>query len=309
MTWVKIAGLSLLLSAILAFGQITREKPEPPSGIKVDVDLVLVNATVTNSDNRYVNGLQQENFHIWEDKLEQQIQYFSAENVPTSVGIIFDVSGSMENKLQQAQLAANTFLRMGDRDDEYFLVQFSDAPHVIQEFTTDVAQLMSRLVFTRTKGSTSLYDAVYLGMAKVIRGNNTRKALLVITDGQDNHSRYSFSDVSQFAKERDVMIYSIGITDPMDPGQTGTGVLQNLADVTGALAFFPTELQSLPEICRQIGADLKNQYVIGYRSSNSASDGKWRKLRVNVTPPKGIKHLSVRAKSGYFAPTISRAAK
>jgi Ca-activated chloride channel family protein len=307
MTSVRIAALIAMFFAILTFGQVA--KSQTSSGIRVDVDLVLVNATVTNSNNRYVGGLPQENFHIWEDKVEQQIQYFSAENIPTSVGIIFDVSGSMENKLLEAQLAANTFLRTGDRDDEYFLIQFSDAPHVIQEFTTDVGQLMSRLVFSRTKGNTALYDAVYLGMTKVVHGNNTRKALLVITDGQDNHSRYSFSDVSEFARERDVMIYAIGISDPMDPQGTSRGVLQSLADVTGGLAFFPTSLHSLPDICSQIGADLKNQYVIGYRSSNSSSDGKWRKLRVKVTPPKGTKNLNVRARSGYYASTISRAAR
>jgi Ca-activated chloride channel family protein len=309
------AALIGLLCVLLTYGQ-TNDDSSPRStqtqtapALRVDVDLVLVNATVTDSSNRYVNGLGQDYFQIWEDKIEQQVEYFSAENVPVSVGIIFDVSGSMEDNLAIARDAASTFLRMGDRDDEYFLIQFSDSPQLVQDFTTDIAQLQSRLLFTRAKGNTSLYDALYLGMEQVNRGINPRKALLLITDGQDNHSRYSFSDVREFAREHDVIIYAIGIIggdSQQFSGFSGRAVLDSLADLTGGVAFFPADLYALPDICARVGMELKNQYVLGYRPLNLANDGKWRKIRVKMKRPKGTPNLSVRAKSGYYASTIAK---
>jgi Ca-activated chloride channel family protein len=281
-------------------------------GIRVDIDLVLVNATVTDSANRYVTGLQPEHFRLWEDKVEQQIEYFSVEDLPLSVGIIFDVSGSMQNKLEPARAAASTLMRLGAKDDEYFLIQFSDTAQTVADFTTDIGKLQSHLLFTRAQGSTALYDALYLGLEKVERGSNSRKALVLITDGLDNHSRYSFSDVRNFAREHDVLIYSIGIVDEGDPtgqGYGGRAVLENLANLTGGAAFFPRFLGALENICAKIAVDLKNQYLLGYRPQNSTSDGRWRKIRVKVNRPKGMPTMNVRAKSGYYAPTIAKAMK
>jgi Ca-activated chloride channel family protein len=198
---------------------------------------------------------------------------------------------------------------MTDPEDEYFLIQFSDSPEVTQEFTTDISRLQSQLLFAKAKGRTSLYDALYLGMEKVSHGRNSRKALLVITDGEDNHSRYSLGNLKDFAKERDVMIYSIGIINPMDQqygGFQGRGVLDNLANVTGGDAFFPDSVQALPAICSQIGLDLKTQYLLGYKSQNLTADGKWRKIRVKINTENRRASLKVRAKSGYYAPTTSR---
>jgi Ca-activated chloride channel homolog len=319
MTSVRIAGLTGLLCATLCLGQDRTHTPVPVSSqtpaspsIRVDIDLVLVNATVTDSANKYVTGLQPQHFRVWEDKIEQQIEYFSVEDLPTSVGIIFDVSGSMQNKLDPARAAASTFMRMGGKEDEYFLIEFSDYPQLVQDFTTDVSKIQTSLLFTRASGSTALYDALYLGMEKVERGHNSRKALLLITDGLDNHSRYSFSDVREFAREHDVMIYSIGLVDEGDPLGTGFGgkaILQNLSGLTGGVAFFPKFLSALESICAQIAVDLKNQYLLGYRPQNSSADGRWRKIRVKVDRPKGTPPLNVRAKSGYYAPTIVRAMK
>jgi Ca-activated chloride channel family protein len=300
-------------------GQNTNDSSAPassptqnPSTLRVDVDLVMLNATVTDSSNRYVTGLRKEHFQVWEDKIEQEIQYFSVEDVPLSVGIIFDISGSMANKLTTARNAAATFMRMGDRDDEYFLIEFSNSPQLAQGFTTDIAKLQSRLLFTQAKGMTSLYDALYLGMEQVSRGGNSRKALVLITDGEDNHSRYSFGDVREFAREHDVQIYAIGIVDEFSPqtsGYTGRAVLDSLATMTGGRAFFPDSVYGLEGICAQIGLVLKNQYVLGYRSLNHADDGKWRKIRIKVNTPKGSPRLSVRAKTGYYAPTIAKVIK
>jgi Ca-activated chloride channel family protein len=320
-TFGKLAGLIGLLSAVLVFGQSSKSdlpssststKTQSGPRIRVDVDLVLANVTVRDSSNRYVTGLSQEDFQLWEDKIEQQIQYFSAERVPVSVGIIFDTSGSMENKLAAARVAANTFLRMSDKDDEYFLVDFSDSPKLAQDFTEDIREMQSGLFTTQARGNTSLFDALYLGLEKVNHGNNSRKALLLITDGQDNHSRYSFSDVREYAKEHDVLIYTIGIIEG-DGTQfadlQGRSVLQSFADMTGGIAFFPRQLEALPIICEQIGLALKNQYVLGYRSLNTAGDGKWRKIQVKIKRPKGMPRLHVRAKSGYYAPATAKVMK
>jgi Ca-activated chloride channel family protein len=250
---------------------------------------------------------------VWEDKIEHQIQYFSSESVPLSVGVIFDLSGSMENKLKAARDAARTFLRMGDRDDEYFLIEFSNSPRVAQDFTTDIGKLSGRLLFAQAKGMTSLYDALYLGLEKVGHGSNSRKALLLITDGEDNHSRYSFSDVREFAREHDVLIYAIGIVDPLatasGAGYAGRAILENLASLTGGRAFFPASVFELEGICAQIGTDLKNQYVLGYRSLNESYDGKWRKVRVKVNRSKGMPRMTVRAKTGYYASALAKVMK
>jgi Ca-activated chloride channel homolog len=315
----RAAPLVGLLCAMLAFGQNGMENSPPgssktqaPPTLSVDVDLVLLNATVTDTQNRHVTGLAKENFQVWEDKIEQEIQYFSAEDIPLSVGIIFDISGSMKDKLTAARAAASTFLRMGDRDDEYFLVEFSNSPRLAENFTTDVSKLQSRLLFTRANGLTSLWDALYLGLAQVGRGSNARKALLLITDGEDNHSRYSFSDVREFAREHDVQIYSIGIVDdgnPQGSGYRGRAVLEDLANLTGGRAFFPPSVYDLESICAQIGVDLKNQYVLGYRSLNHSNDGKWRKIQVKINRFQGMPRLSVRAKSGYYASALAKVIK
>jgi Ca-activated chloride channel family protein len=214
----------------------------------------------------------------------------------------------MADKLQPARAAAETFLRMGVRDDEYFLIVFNDSPHLAQDFTTDVSKFVSPLLFARAKGSTSLYDALYLGLEKVTRAANPRKAILLITDGADNHSRYSLSNVRDFAKEHDVMIFSIGILDPRDvqfSGVSGRRVLENLSDLTGGASFFPGSVDALDSICEQIGAELKNQYVLGYRSTNRTADSRWRKIRLAVQRPTGMPPLSVRTKRGYYPPTFT----
>jgi Ca-activated chloride channel family protein len=317
-TWITVVALSLLVvlpAAMLARAarsqnpqEKSADKPEKqtPQTLKIDVDLVLVNATVTDGLNRYVSGLEGPHFQVWEDKVEQKIEYFSAEDVPISIGIIFDVSGSMKDKIRTAQLAAGTFLKTGNPEDEYFLVEFANRPEVASDFTTDISKLQSKLIMTPAKGMTAMYDSVYLGLEKLKEGTNPKKALLLITDGEDNRSRYTFQNVKEFVKEQDVQIYSIGIVDDwnsqLGAGKTGRAMIEELADLTGGGAFFPDSVYELEDICTKIAVELKNQYVIGYHTTNGAKDGKWRKLRVKVNPPKGIQRLNVRAKQGYYAP-------
>ena len=284
---------------------------QPASTLKIDVELVLVNATVTDSLNRYVSGLEAQHFQIWEDQIEQKIEYFNAEDVPISIGIIFDVSGSMKDKINTARVAATTFLKSGNPEDEYFIVSFANRPEMMADFTTDITKLQSKLILTPAKGMTAMYDSVYVGLEKLKEGTNPKKALLLITDGEDNRSRYTFQNVKEFVKEQDVQIYGIGIVDDwnsqLSAGKTGRAMIEELAEITGGGAYFPDSVYELEDICTKIAVELKNQYVIGYHSTNETKNGKWRKLRLKVNPPKGIQRLSVRAKQGYYAPTADAA--
>ena len=274
--------------------------------LQVDVDLVLVNATVTDPLNRYVTSLEEQHFRLYEDRVEQQIQHFSAEDVALSLGIIFDISGSMKNKASVARDAAATFLRTGSPEDEYFLVAFNSSAGVLQDFTTDVSRLQNHLVFTQTSGMTALYDAVYLGLETLSDGINTKKALLMITDGEDNHSRYTFSNVREYVKESDVQIYSIGIVDSygsqLARGRSGRANIDELAETTGGRSFFPNSVYELEDITTKIAVELKNQYVLGYISSNQQPNGEWRDVDVRVEEPRGLPRLTVRSRQGYYAP-------
>ena len=257
--------------------------------LKVDVDLVLVNATVTDNLGRYVVGLEQKDFHVWEDKIEQKVEYFSTEDAPISVGIILDASGSMQPMLPFAREAALTFLQTSDARDEYFLIEFSDKPRVMVDMTKDIAKLQEQIVFMPAKGSTALYDAVYLGMEKLKKAEYPKRALIVITDGDENHSRYNFTNLRDFVKERNAQIFTIG----------AEGAINLIVQQTGGYAF---QGAGLADICEKIAVELKNEYVIGYRSTNQAKDGRWRKVQLKVDTPRGMpSKLSVRAKTGYYA--------
>jgi Ca-activated chloride channel homolog len=279
------------LALIPIFLAVTVVLAETQKTLTVNVDMVMVNATVTDPDNKLVTDLNVSNFQLFEDKVEQDIRYFSKEEEPLSLGIVFDVSHSMQNKIALAREAAATFLDTGTPEDEYFLVEFNNRAKVTEDFTTDVARLRNHLSFVPPIGSTALYDAVYLGLSKVRDGQNPRKALLLITDGEDNHSRYSRGDIFDFARESDVQIYSIDL---------GRALISDLSDLTGGHSF-RGHVDELQDICSKIAQELKSQYVLGYTSTNLNKDGKYRKVRVKVSSPPGMPKLNVRAKDGYFA--------
>ena len=283
--------------------QSPRQAPEvSPHSIDVDVDLVLATVTVTDRNGRYVTGLEKENFKLAEDKVPQEISYFSSEDIPLSVGIILDVSGSMKDKLKTAVEAAITFMKGGSPDDEYFLVEFADKPTGTADFTNDIAKIQNLFLASRAKGRTALFDAVYMGLSKLEQGNNAKRALLLITDGEDNRSRYTFSNVRDFVKEKDVQMYAIGITNGWSDAsaEQGRALLRDLAAISGGNSFFPTSVYGLEDICRKIAAELKYQYVLGYRSTNTAKNGEWRKIKVTAEFPNN--KLNVRAKQGYYGP-------
>jgi Ca-activated chloride channel family protein len=302
-------ALGLFLWAGSCFSEDFSQDPSPSSAtkaspLKVDVNLVLINGTVMDSQSRIVTGLEKDHFQIFEDKVEQKITTFSNEDAPASIAILFDISGSMKDKLPQSRDALTAFLRTSNPSDEFMLITFHDVPKVEVGFTSNVADIQNKMAYTVGKGCTTLYDAIYLGLERLKHAHNSRKAIMLITDGDDTCSRYLLSNIRREVKESDVVIYAIGIVDgfssSIQMGRTGREVLQDLADYTGGEAFFPTSPFELEEICTKIAIALKNEYVLGYSSANKAMDGHWHKVRVKLHPPKGLSLLSIHFKSGYF---------
>lgn len=282
-------------------GYRTHTKP-----MRVDVDLVLVPVTVTDPMNRLVTGLDKENFSIWDNGDKQEIRHFSSEDAPISLGVIFDMSGSMSNKIDKAKEAVVEFFKTANPDDEFFMVAFNDKPEVVSDFTNSVEQIQGQLVYVVPKGRTALLDAIYMGLAKMRSARHQKKALLIISDGGDNHSRYTESEIKSMVREADVQIYAIGIFDS-SPGtseeQAGPLTLAAITDVTGGRTFTIDSPSELSDVATKIGIELRNQYVIGYRPKRAARDGKWRKIKVKLVPPKGLPPLTVYAKTGYYAPS------
>jgi Ca-activated chloride channel homolog len=318
---VCVTQFALLLSLLflgtnLAWGQDAPKGPQKEDfnqqrirkgkPLKAETDLTLVNVTVTDPYGRLVTGLERENFRVFEDGTEQEILTFSSEDVPVSIGVIFDMSGSMSDKIEKSRLAAVQFFRTANPQDEFFLVNFNDRAQLISPFTTSVDELQNRLMFTSAHGMTALFDGIYLGLSQMRGAHNTKKALLIISDGGDNHSRYSETDIRRFVQEADVQIYAIGLYEP-DGGPTveermGPSLLSDLTQMTGGRTFSVHSLNDLPDIATKISMELRNQYVIGYKPSDRAHNGKWRKVKVKLRPPKGLPPLNVYARTGYFAP-------
>lgn len=274
--------------------------------LKVDVNLVLVPVTVTDPMNRLVTGLEKENFNLIEGSQGQQIKTFSSEDAPLSLGVIFDMSGSMSNKIEKSKQAVIEFFKTANPDDEFFLIAFSDKPELLVDFTSSVEDIQSQLVFANAKGRTALLDAIYMGIKKMKSAHHEKKALLIISDGGDNRSRYTDSEIKSLVKEADVEIYSIGLFDnspATSEERYGPYLLNEISDVTGGRMFRVDDPNELTDVATKIGVELRNQYVLGYRPTNGAHDGKWRKIKVKLVPPKGLPPLTVHAKTGYYSPT------
>src|SRR6266700_1864631 len=281
----------------------------PKSNIRVDSNLVLIPVTVTDPLNRFVTGLDKDNFKLLEDKKEQEISQFSSEDAPLSVGVIFDCSGSMGHKLEKSRLAVAQFFKTANPEDEFFLVQFGDSAELAQPFTRNLEEIQNRLTFTQSKGRTALLDAIYLGLHEMKRAKNPRKALLVISDGGDNNSRYTEPEIKNLVKEADVQIYAIGIYESMGArGRTpeelsGPGLLTDISEPTGGRHFIVENLNELPDVAAKIGIELRNQYVLGYSPTNGSRDGKYRKVSVKIIQPRGLPPLHAFWRTGYYAPT------
>ena len=291
----------------------TDNSPAPEGGFKVHgkpiqkfVDLVLVNVTVTDDWNRIVTGLEKENFAVSEGSQVQEVQHFASEDAPISLGVIFDMSGSMNDKITRAREAVIEFFKTANPQDEFFMITFADRPELIADFTKSVEDIQGKLVYVVPQGRTALLDAIYMGVNKMKDAHNSKKALLIISDGGDNRSRYTDNEIKSMVKEADVQIYAIGIftPNPTQPEEAaGPALLGDVTEVTGGRLFTINNPNELADVATKIGIELRNQYVLGYRPTNRTRDGRWRKIKVKLIPPKGLPHLNVFSKQGYYAPS------
>jgi Ca-activated chloride channel family protein len=295
----------LLIQPGLCAQQQKGDSDQDKTIIKQHTSLVTVDVTVTDKQYRQISGLGKEHFEVYEDKVRQQIDFFSDEDRPASIGVIFDLSGSMKGKLTRAREALESFIQTSHNEDDFFLVGFNDRATLLAELS-DGGAVLSKLSYADASGRTALYDAAYLGVEKVKEGRHDKRALLIISDGQDNASRYNYGELKKLLKEADVQIYCIGITEEgmyagslMD--QQGQVTLDEIAKVTGGLAFYPRTFGEMEDAVTRIALVLRHQYSIGYVPLNEQRDGKWRKIKVRVNAPKGMPSLNVRAREGYYA--------
>ena len=272
--------------------------------IRTSVSLVLVPVTITDDLNRPVVGLDQENFQLFENKKRQEIKNFSNEDTPVSIGILVDTSGSMSYKLQRAREAVAQFCDAANPQDEFFLITFADSPQLSTDFTTNSQQIASDMVTTRSKGQTSLLDATYMALKKMREAHYARKALLILSDGGDNHSRYSERDVKSAIRESDVSIYAVGTFDRYVTTQEevmGPELLRTMADMTGGAAFTLADENEMAIVTRNIGSRLRHQYVLAYQPQSAPHDGKWHKISVKLRLPKKFPFMHVDARPGYYS--------
>jgi Ca-activated chloride channel homolog len=277
--------------------------------IQVNVNMVVVGVTVTDPYDRIVTGLEKNNFEVFDEKVPQEIQTFSTEDAPISVGMIFDASGSMSDKIEKSKEAALQFFKTSNPEDEFMLIQFNERPDLISSFTSKFEKLQDRLLFVKSGGRTALLDAIYLGLNEMKKARSSRKALLVISDGGDNHSRYTENEIKRAVRESDTQIYAVAVLEPLasrnrTPEEAaGPSLLSDLATVSGGRMFSVEDASELPDIAEKISIELRNEYVIGYKPSNLVRDGRWRRIKVKLDAPRGLPPLQVYARTGYYAPT------
>ncbi|HXF05503.1 MAG TPA: VWA domain-containing protein [Blastocatellia bacterium] len=279
--------------------------PDQAPVVRLGTNLVVVPVTVMDPYERYVTGLRREHFEVYDDKVKQEIVFFAEEDAPISIGIVFDVSGSMREKVNRARIALRRFIDTSHPDDEFCVIGFNHQAQLVQDFTSSAEQIMSKLTLIDPSGRTALYDATYLALEKIRQGKHPRKALLIISDGQDNSSRYTYGQLRERVKESDVQIYAIGIFGLYERGQSaealGHSILEEITSLTGGRAFFPDTPVELDDVIARIALELRHQYSLGFYPTNPPREGEWRKLRVRVNPPRGLPRLTVRARDGYYA--------
>jgi Ca-activated chloride channel family protein len=274
--------------------------------LQVDVNLVLVPVSVTDPRNRLVTGLERDNFQIFDNNVPQQIRSFTMQDAPLTIGIIFDLSGSMNSKFTRARRALSEFLHTANPQDEFFVIGFNDRPAIIVDFTSDPDDVEARMVMLKPEKRTALIDAIYLGASKMRQAKYERRALLVVSDGGDNRSRYTPEELRRAVRESDLQIDAIGIFDPYAPTEEerdGPLLLNDICEMTGGRLFRVTDVDELSDIAAKISAELRNQYLLGFRPSDIHKDSSWRKLRVRLAPPPGLPPLTAHFREGYYSPS------
>lgn len=304
-----LAAPALLLLAQQASGVHAGSPTRADMALRVDVELVSLSVSVTDERYRAFSGLRVNHFEVYEDKVRQQIASVSEVDAPISVGFVFDGSGSMANKIDLCKLAVRAFFQYAHPDDEYFLIEFNDRPHLLTGFTSRTDRIMAYVGAARGGGTTALYDAIYLALAEMRKARHSRKIILVLSDGADNSSRYSEKDVRASLRESDVQIYTIGVFNPYSYRSTeeelyGPTNMARLAEMSGGNGFVLDNPAYLPDTTGKISRELRTQYEISYYPSNRIHDGRWRKVRVKVRAPAGAPILRAHTRSGYYAPSL-----
>ena len=307
---IALAGGVVLCAPLVFWAQVSipsRQKAKsaapgdlPRSDLRVDTTEVLVPVSVNDTYNRPVSGLEKENFRVFDDKVEQVITSFSMEDEPVAVGLVFDTSGSMSGAEREERAAANEFFKTANPEDEFALVEFDSAAAGGAGDARSRQSYVSTL-FAHAKGSTALLDAVFLGLHEIKKSNKKRKALVVVTDGGENNSRYTSTEIKNVVKESDVLIYSIGIFTDTYNTDAG-GVLNSISEQTGG-RMFKTQGMRLSDIAQKISIDLRNRYLLGYVPSNRERNGRYHLLEVKIVPPKGLPPVRAHWRTGYYAPT------
>jgi len=293
--------------------RFTRAIVEPPSPVveahlRIDSALVQIPVHVTTAYGMSITDLTKENFQIFEDDVEQKIATFAQDDAPVSVGLLFDSSGSMQNKIRKSSEAVATFFKTANAEDEFFLVEFNERPKLAVSFTRDSDDIYRKVAHIRPFGRTSLLDAIHLASEQMKNARNLRKALVILSDGGDNRSRYTAHEIKNALLESDVQVFAMGIFDPDDvPKRTpeeakGPQLLDELAEQTGGRMYTVDKLDDLANISARIGNQLRNQYLLGYSPNNPVRDGKYRHVKVNLIAPEGSADLRTYYRHGYYAP-------
>jgi VWFA-related protein len=292
---------------------LPNSQPPPPSqnnqqggSIKVDVNLVVLHTTVLDDRSKFVDGLKQENFRVFEDKAEQKLSVFKREDVPVSLGLVIDNSGSMRDKRPRVNEAALTLVQASNPQDESFVVNFNDDYYLDldKDFTSSIPELKEALERIDARGSTALYDAIIGSMDHLKKGRKDKKVLLVVTDGEDNVSRNSLEKTIREVQKSNVVIYGIGLFSDEDKKNKKKAMraLKEITAASGGVSFFPENVDDVHNICDQVARDIRNQYTLGYYPSNTKKDGTFRTVQVDIIPPHGRGKLVARTRNGYFAP-------
>jgi len=276
--------------------------------LRVDSTLVLIPAHVTTAAGTSVTNLTPEHFRLFEDNVEQKITHFAKDDAPISIGLVFDSSGSMHNKIRKSSEAAATFFKTANAEDEFFLVEFNEHPRLTVSFTPDSDEIYRRIAHIRPFGRTSLLDAIHMALVQMKGARNLRKAIVILSDGGDNRSRYTTSEVKNAMLESDVQMYAMGIFDPEEirrktsEEEKGPKLLDELAENTGGRLYYVENLDDLTTISARIGNELRNQYLLGYSPTNASRDGKFRRVKVNLAAPPDMPNLRTYYRHGYYAP-------
>lgn len=311
---VLLAALLTIAAGKISFAQVPTPTPSPAQGagqempeetLKIETNLVPLNVTVTDRLGRAVTGLRKENFRIYENGVEQQVDFFGPEQTSASWGLVLDRSGSMMEMIQDVYQAALHIIDEGTEQDEMFIVTFNNKTELVKDFTSDRHRLENSILGLRAEGGTALHDAVAFALDHIRHGKHKKKVLMVLTDGEDNMSHLKFRKLVERVEEEGVLIYTVGMVGAMAGGMGGERNARNeltkLAEVTGAMAHFPTNIERCRETMREIAREVSQQYSLGYYPSNKAHDGKWRTIRVMVGGPSGSKYVA-RTRAGYYAP-------